>query len=614
MHTPFNKITVAGVFLILFIAVIAFVHSATADTSIVVNGVMYQTVEEALPNISPSKRGTIKGQEIAKIGSIAKTQRGDYFIQVLSLEAMDGGVQAFIKAWDKYGDPIGFGIDGTVEIERVRMFNPPVLVPDPNGTIVRQWQGKDKDTGELVTKTRMLREDMYEALLRHLETVMDMKQEKYSGEKIILGKVGNTTSTFASAAGASSPADGHLENDGADGVSWTDIRDGTGGSTPATAAMTATKIGAGSKERVGSARYIITRSVLLFDISAISDIDSINSASLRGKFVTGDTEDTANDAYSYVNVVESCPASNSSFVAGDYDEFEDTGSTCGFATTNALRTHSTDFDISSIAGAPDHTFTGNANMISLTDTAQAGDNIVKLGMAEGHDITNNTHPANTASNAWIYSVDQTGTTDDPIFTVEHGTAPPVLSNLQSSSVTSNSAVITWTTDVSSDSEVTYDTSSPVTDADSSVYDNSMTTSHSMTLTGLSSNTTYYYFASSTSASARSGTSTESSFLTASFNLASLRATNIGSGWADIKWISDVTTDSKVWYSLTSPISATNFMEVYSGTATTSHSLFLGGLLHNDIYYYIAISKDSSGNYSTSTEKQFNTTSTNLCTE
>lgn len=92
---------------------------------------------------------------------------------------------------------------------------------------------------------------------------------------------------------------------------------------------------------------------------------------------------------------------------------------------------------------------------------------------------------------------------------------PVLSNLQSSSVISNSATIAWTTDVSSDSEVIYGTSTPVLNSNplSTEYDSQNVTSHSLTLVGLESNTTYYYIASSTNTLGISATSTQGSFTT-----------------------------------------------------------------------------------------------------
>lgn len=68
--------------------------------------------------------------------------------------------------------------------------------------------------------------------------------------------------------------------------------------------------------------------------------------------------------------------------------------------------------------------------------------------------------------------------------------PPVISSLSTSDVSSSSFKVTWTTDESSNSEVEYGTSQ---DYGSLITDNAMTTSHSVTVSGLSSNTKYYFY-------------------------------------------------------------------------------------------------------------------------
>ena len=117
---------------------------------------------------SASERANIKAAEIAKIGPIPRTEQGNYDIEIVSIDAIDGGVQVFARAWDEKGQ-IGFGKDGSVEIERFRIYNPPILVDDPNGPIIREWQEKDLETGEMVTKQRTLREDPREAVLQVIE-------------------------------------------------------------------------------------------------------------------------------------------------------------------------------------------------------------------------------------------------------------------------------------------------------------------------------------------------------------------------------------------------------------------------------------------------------------
>ena len=75
-------------------------------------------------------------------------------------------------------------------------------------------------------------------------------------------------------------------------------------------------------------------------------------------------------------------------------------------------------------------------------------------------------------------------------TVILDTAPPVISNVGVSGLTSRTVTITWTTDESANSEVYYGTTT--TSLYSSVSDTAMVTGHSISLTGLSMGTTYYY--------------------------------------------------------------------------------------------------------------------------
>ncbi|MBI5748392.1 MAG: fibronectin type III domain-containing protein, partial [Nitrospinae bacterium] len=67
--------------------------------------------------------------------------------------------------------------------------------------------------------------------------------------------------------------------------------------------------------------------------------------------------------------------------------------------------------------------------------------------------------------------------------------PPTISNINVTNITINSATITWTTDQPSDSLVEY--------GETTLYgqllaDSTLTTNHSVTLTGLTMGTTYHF--------------------------------------------------------------------------------------------------------------------------
>ena len=102
----------------------------------------------------------------------------------------------------------------------------------------------------------------------------------------------------------------------------------------------------------------------------------------------------------------------------------------------------------------------------------------------------------------------TGEVTGDIEVVVDGTLPEI-SNVASSSITTNSATITWTTNEISDSLVKYGTASGVYTLQE--YEAADVTAHSVDLTELSANTTYYYVVNSTDPGGNSAESAEYSF-------------------------------------------------------------------------------------------------------
>ena len=90
--------------------------------------------------------------------------------------------------------------------------------------------------------------------------------------------------------------------------------------------------------------------------------------------------------------------------------------------------------------------------------------------------------------------------------------PPTISNIAVTNITTNSATITWTTDQLSDSLVEY---GETTLYGQSVADSTMTTSHSITLTGLVMGTTYHFRVTSKNGYGVSSTSNDNIFTTLS---------------------------------------------------------------------------------------------------
>lgn len=163
--------------------------------------------------------------------------------------------------------------------------------------------------------------------------------------------------------------------------------------------------------------------------------------------------------------------------------------------------------------------TGTFSWIGNTMTFTPGAN---LASATNYTVTIGTGAQDLAGNpmtsAYTWS-----------FTTSSGpdTTPPVITNVASSSITTRSATITWSTDESSDSRVTYGiTPGTYTRAASDPTD---VTSHRIRLTGLSTDTTYYYVVNSTDQGGNSAESAEYSFTTLSDSDASIITINVTPG-------------------------------------------------------------------------------------
>lgn len=112
----------------------------------------------------------------------------------------------------------------------------------------------------------------------------------------------------------------------------------------------------------------------------------------------------------------------------------------------------------------------------------------------------------------------TATYADTFTTSAKTTDEPIVYGLTISNITAISAVISWYTDEPSDSRVFYGLSTAYTD---STYDTTEVISHQLTLSGLTSQTQYYFRAASDDAESFRGFSQDSSFTTTNFVFVSI---------------------------------------------------------------------------------------------
>lgn len=304
-------------------------------------------------------------------------------IEIVESNIIDGGVEVFARAW-RDGKQIGFGKDGSVDVERFRIFNPPILVPDPNGDI----ESVSIEPISQVQTIKRFREDPEEALLQVLEH--NIAQVGKDGSKIVDGKVGNTTSTF------------YPSSDGAVGSrnsTFTNVRNGVNLFVNTTSNGIVCYVGVGYYAPGGSSCNS-DRGFLVFNTSAIDSGDTLDSATLS---LTAQFKNNAdNSGYDYIAVVESNLDNGSYPTTGDWDSG---GSVEG----------SNQIDMGSITAnnTTYHDFTLNATgegWVNFGGTTQ-------FCLKSGDDIQN--HQPSNQNRVGFNALEYSGTSSDPKLVIVH---------------------------------------------------------------------------------------------------------------------------------------------------------------------------------------------------
>ena len=276
-------------------------------------------------------------------------------IELQSISAIPNGVVVFARAW-RDDVPVGFGADGSVEIERFRVFRPPLYILDVNGK-------KVKDPAEALRQT-----------LAHTISLVGK-----DGKNIIPGKVGHTTDTFYPSSDDAIYAVATV---------FATARDATTG----TARGVTDNM---SRAIFSSPNYAIERGFVNWDTSSIPDSVNISSAtvSLYGLAGTGSDGRSSN--------IYGSTASDT-IVADDFDLV---GATAYCDTAIALASWNT-------AGYNDFALnaTGLA-AISLTG-------LTKVSVREVIKDVGNVAPTDIRDCRY-YSVEQAGTANDPKLVVTY---------------------------------------------------------------------------------------------------------------------------------------------------------------------------------------------------
>jgi peroxiredoxin len=201
-----------------------------------------------------------------------------------------------------------------------------------------------------------------------------------------------------------------------------------------------------------------------------------------------------------------------------------------------------------------------------------------------------------------YFVNQAGTSSPNNNTVDN--TPPSIQNIKISAITETGATINWKTDKLTTGKVEYWKTG--TDVPSTTLDNNLSNSHSVKLSGLASDTTYYFKIISTDAAGNEATAQgdlKAKPLASADEtppaISGINVSNITESSAIITWQTDETATSQVNYGKTETYGSTMLDE----KLTIPHTVTLTGLDDGTTYNFQVISKDSSGNTATSPTNQ-----------
>ena len=240
-------------------------------------------------------------------------------------------------------------------------------------------------------------------------------------------------------------------------------------------------------------------------------------------------------------------------------------------------------------------WTTNVSANSRVDyglTTAYGANVSDSTLVTSHSLALNSLTCNTTYHYQITSAVAPGnsaTNGDSTFTT--GACPTMIAAV-SVTTTATSATVAWTTNVSASSRVDYGTTAAY---GSNVTDPTLVTSHSLTLSSLTCNTTYHYQITSAAAPGNSASTSDATFVTGACPtiITAVSVTTTATS-ATAVWTTNVTATSSANYGVTSQYghSATN------PTLLTSHSLALNALACNTTYHYQITSVGSTGSAST----------------
>jgi len=185
--------------------------------------------------------------------------------------------------------------------------------------------------------------------------------------------------------------------------------------------------------------------------------------------------------------------------------------------------------------------------------------------------------------------------------------PPLITGVSAASIGTTSATIGWTTDEPADSQVEYGPSTAY--GSRTPLDAGLVLSHSLSVGGLASGTTYHYRVWSADAAGNLAGSGDFTFTTMATGAApvisGVAASSVSSSGAVIGWSTDTPSDSQVEYG---PTTAYGSVTVVNPSLVVAHSQAVTGLAPGTPYHYRVRSRDGAGRLAVSGDFTFTTTS------
>jgi hypothetical protein len=340
-------------------------------------------------DMTAADRAKIKGCEIAKAVSGSTHAQGDLILEITDTLPIESGVEVFARAWNDKGQ-IGFGRDGSVDIERFVIINPPILVPDEKGEVVIEQPAIPEF--DLPAQTFRYREDPAEAVAQVVASNIRGMVNKQNGSKIEPGKRGRTTTTVY--AGANDGYAFDVE------TTWAAVRSAGGQGSSYTATILAIQ-----STRETATEWIIYRSPTPFDTSSIPDADTIDSAVF---YFTPNTIGFSgvDESYAAIDKVTTITPATGDYAVSNWAGVD-----------QATRRIFSDLVVNTESSmALNATGLGNINKTGTTN----------FGMRTNLDMDNTTPVSTSVERLFPYASEETGTTRDPRLVIEHttGGGPP----------------------------------------------------------------------------------------------------------------------------------------------------------------------------------------------